>query len=700
MKKLFLHIAILSILAGGLAHSQGLNSSAGKITNTGTIRVKSGQVQLGQDTILGRFEYLQKSIGTFFQVPNIVYGQLVIENDARKVIMDGKDQFGNVKNLVVLDSLILGNYATFTTFYIGLTPNDVLARSTVKNTNSTYNGPKDLKMQNDSVEQNLLANGKFSRLNIDNPKGVNVKSGGFEVTEKLTLSRGELRNTDSANFTMKDSTEIERHVGSSLAKEPAFENNVNITYKGTGSMATSGETPTNPRTLRNMKVLNSDSLKLTRNVQVNDSLIIGGKLFALNDTLTYASDLNPSFLDPYRSEIGGIFRRTNMRTGEKILFHNPNTYLLFTNENNRNGIGTIVLDIRPTTFPKYDIQNEKIFRSYDFAAFNANGDEILDGFSAEFGVGWRNAVGEPFNEMNNLEASFAELILQRWDGIDYEDLTSNPPQNDLQNKWAFLSLQVLTRSGSYAVGLSSLNNISIIAKVLLEGSYKKSSKGLMHTNLWNGQQGNLLLSNLDPQQFPISELKNFDFSKIATVPDSVVDWIVLQFRNVDFPEKVFTKLALVRYDGQIIDIDGNTKLKIKPDEFNPKIETSNLYEVIVLHRNHSSVKTLDPIELKKEQNKNLKDFSNPEFVFGGTASLKLVDVSDGARIFALRGGYLINDDTSKSAMLNVLNPYTLLKDYMMPWNKLTEKGYLLYDYDMDGIITTKDYNLSWNNRTQ
>jgi hypothetical protein len=699
LRKLVIHIFLLGFLAGGLAHSQGLNSSTGKINNTGTIRMKSGQVQLGQDTLLGRFEYLQDNSAIFYQVPNIVYGQLVIRNNARKFIMDDKDKFGNTRNLVVLDSLIMGNSATFTTFYIGVNPNDVLARSTVVNYSSQYNGPKDLKMQNDSVEQDLLSDGKFSRLNIDNPHGVNVKSGEFEVTEKLTLTRGELRNKDSANFKMKNETEIERHVGSSLAKEPKFEEKVNITYKGQGSMATSGETPTNKTTLKNMRVLNSDSLKLSRNVQVNDTLTVGGRIFALKDTLTLAHERNPEFLDPLKSEIGGTFKRNKFRTGEKVLFHNPDTYFIFADDASRKGIKTIVLDIRPTTFPKYDILKEKVYRSIDFEAFDESENLIVDGFNAEFGVGWRNALGEPIDEMNNLESSLAEIILQRWDGTDYEDLISNPAQNSPQKKWAYLNIATLNRIGSYAVGLSSINNISIIAKVILEGSYKSFSKGQMRTDLWNGRQGNLLVNNINPAQFPFSEMAGYDFTKITSVPDSVVDWIVLQFRSVNNPNIKFSKLLLVRYDGKLLDIDGKPKIKIYQNEFNPKVE-SNLFEVVVLHRNHSSIKTLNPIELRRENNKIEYDFTNPEFVFGGTASLKLVDVTDGGRVFGMKGGYLINDDISKSNMINVTNPFTQLKDYMITWNKLTELGYLIYDYNMDGIITTKDYNISWNNREE
>jgi hypothetical protein len=192
-------------------------------------------------------------------------------------------------------------------------------------------------------------------------------------------------------------------------------------------------------------------------------------------------------------------------------------------------------------------------------------------------------------------------------------------------------------------------------------------------------------------------MAGFDFSKITSVPDSVVDWIVVQFKNVDIPDVKFNKLLLLRYDGQLLDINGNPRIRVNSIEYSPD-SSSNKFEAIVLHRNHASIKTLNPIELKKDNNKLLYDFTQPDFIFGGTASLKLVDVTDGARIFGMRGGYLIEDEASRTEMLNVTNPFTILKDFIISWNQLPETGYLLYDYDMDGIVTTSDYNLSWNNR--
>jgi len=197
--------------------------------------------------------------------------------------------------------------------------------------------------------------------------------------------------------------------------------------------------------------------------------------------------------------------------------------------------------------------------------------------------------------------------------------------------------------------------------------------------------------------FQLDLIKNVDFTQIQSIPDSVVDWIVLNFRNVNNPEDQFSKLLLIRYDGKIVDLAGNTKIRITRADFDPRVSGTQ-FELTILHRNHSSVKTLDPVSLIPENNARIYDFSNSEIVFGGTASMKLVDITDGSRIYAMRAGYFINDINTKNLMLDALNPYTELKDYITPWENISQTGYLLFDYNLDGIVTTTDFNMSWNNR--
>lgn len=695
MKKLILHIAII-LLGVAAATAQTLNST-GKIENLGTIKVKSGQVQLKQDTIDGRVELLQNAPTVYYEVPNMVYNQLVIKNQGKKFVSDTKkDNFGSIRNIVVRDSMIFRNDALLTTYYIGTKPEDVIAQATVVNDSSQYIAHRDLVMRNNTKPQDIIANGKFSRLNIDNPLGVNVKSGGFEITSKLTLTSGELRNSDANNFTMKDSTEIERHVGATLAYEPRFENSVNVTYVGKGSLTTSGEIPSNKNVLKNLRVHNTDSLVLTRNVSVNDTLEMRAKILALADTLIYRNRINPIFLDTTHSEISGMFLRTQIPVGERVVFNNPYTYFYFAVNAAKGNLSNILLDMRMKTYPRYDDSNAKIQRSIDIFAFDENNNLLSSGFSGNFGYGWRYDLNKAYDETGYLYQSFLDLLLQKWDGLDYQDLESGVPQLDSKYGWAFSNYGQFNASGSYAIGLSSSLSIFVQSRVLLEGSYIANSNGLMRTDLWNGRQGNLLVDGIKLNQFPYNRA-NVNVNQITAVPDSVVDWIVLEFRNTVNPDVKFSKLLLVRYDGKIVDLNGNPNIRIAKSEFDPKSQSSS-FDLVIMHRNHASIKSLEPIRLIAENNSKVYDFSQPDFVYGGTAALKLVEATPTTRQFALRAGYNLTNPIGQNDMVNVLNPFTFKRDHLVVWDNISQTGYLMLDYDMDGIITTRDYNVSWNNR--
>lgn len=684
------------MLGVAAATSQTLNST-GKIENIGTIKVKSGQVQVKQDTIDGRIELLQNSSNVYYEVPNMVYNQLVIKNQGKKFVSDTKkDNIGSIRNIIVRDSMIFGNNALLTTYYTGTNPQDIIAQSTVVNDSSRYVGNRDLVMRNYTKPQDLLANGKFSRLNIDNPLGVNVKSGGFEITSKLTLTSGEFRNSDGNNFTMKDSTEIERHVGATLAYEPRFETSVNVTYVGKGSISTSGEIPSDRNVLKNLRVHNTDSLILTKNVSVNDTLELRAKILALADTLIYNNRYNPFFVDTTHSEISGMFLRTQIPVGERVYFHNPYTYFYFADNDAKGNLNSILLDMRMKTYPKFDDSNAKIQRSIDIYAYDANNNTIYNGFNANFGYGWRYDLSKPYDETGILSDSFLELLLQKWEGTDYLDLESEVPQLESKYGWAYSNYGQLNSSGSYAIGLSTSLSIFVQSRVLLEGSYIANSNGLMRTDLWNGMQGNLLVEGIKQQYYPYSKV-NINVNQITSVPDSVVDWIVLEFRNTVNPSVKFSKLLLVRYDGKIVDLNGNPNIRITKSEFDPKNQSSS-FDLVILHRNHASVKSLEPIRLIAENNAKVYDFSQPDFVFGGTASLKLVEATPATRRFALKAGYNLTDPIGQNQMENVLNPFTFKRDHLVVWDNISQTGYLMLDYDMDGIITTRDYNVSWNNR--
>lgn len=689
MKRNILHIAALIILFASFeANSQySLESNGGKINNKGTIKVKTGQVKGLPDTLGGRIEFLQKRDASQQSIPNIVYNQLVIKNDAKKVVSDSKDANNQVKPLVVLDSLIISDNANFTTRWIGTNPEDVIARATVLNT-AKYEGPKDIRMNNDLKSQDLLGNGNFSRLNIDNPFGVDVRGGGFVIDEQLTLSRGALRNSISENFAMADSTRIIRNVGSNLATSPNFQGRVDVQYVGNGDITSSGELPDNNSSLQVLSQENTGDLYLAKNVIVNDSLFVGNRIFTSNDTITLATAKNPGFnpINP-NAEISGTLRLTKLRTDStKMFLHNPLTYAIFRDAISANGLNELIVTIRPRTFPIHNLGTSKARRSIDIEGFDINGNKIETGMNMLFGYGWRNLPGDSLDESNGMLLS--QMILQNWSGSFWNDnLTSNAAKDSAAIGWAFSYASSVTDFGSFAIG-SIGGVITFNAKVFLEGAYRFGS---MADDL--RQRGYLTMPPPDIYPYNLDPLREFYFA--ATLPDSVVDWVVVEFRK-NFTEKGKFRTYLVKQDGKLVDLYGNDALVLSNTGFDSNRIDSGNYYVAIRHRNHLAVVTKEYVGLMPGTTREL-DFTSFQNLMGGVNSLKPVEKkSNGEFVYAMIAGEM-NGSIFDSGIINDTD-FDLVIPELSVWSYPLFNGYLIGDINMDGIITTRDYNMSFNNR--
>ncbi len=689
MKRILIHIAAIILISSQLAAQYVLDNSGGKINNKGTINVKNGQVNALPDTLGGRIEFLQQREGSQQVVPNIVYNQLVIKNDAKKIIADYKDQNNRVRNLVVLDSLIIADGADFTTRWIGLQPEDVIARSTVVNRNARFDGPRDLRLSNDAAPQNILANGQFSRLNIDNPFGVNIVSGGFQITEKLTLSRGTLNNTETENFAMADSTEIEHFTGSSLSVEPVFEGRVDVRYSGSGSIVSSGELPSNPNSLQKLIQANSGDLIIDKNVTVNDSLYVGGRIL-LADTLTIASTNNPVFNENNpNSEISGTLRLTRIRTGgERMLLHNPFTYAIFPNEASANGITELIATVRPATFPLQPLGNTKVRRLFEIRGKNSVGEFVDVGTNMLFGYGWRRLPGDTLDEQNNLQ--FELLKLQNWFANSWVDLeTSAEPQWDTARGWAYSFATNISNLGYFAIGSSAASLFQIAGKVFLEGAYRFGS---MADDL--RQRGYLPVPPPDIYPYNLDPMRHFYFT--TQLPDSVVDWVVVEFRK-SFSQPGIFRTYLVKRDGRLVDIYGNDVIAVANYNQTNRLDSGDYY-IAIRHRNHLAVITKEQVTVIPGATRSL-DFTSPDLVMGGVSSLKRVDKKlDGSFVYALIAGEM-NGSIFENGRIDDRDYYSIIPDASI-WRYDLFNGYLVGDLNMDGIITTRDFNISFNNRNR
>ncbi len=695
MKKTTLYIIIiLSIGAMQQLLSQGniLESENGRINNLGTIKVKNGQVRLGQDTILGRVEFLQKYELSQQSIPNMVYNQLVLKNTAKKIVRDdNKDVNNNTLPIVVMDSLIIEDTANFTTRWIGSNPEDIQAKGAVKN-NANYDGPKYIIMDNQNQKQNLMGNGIFSKLSISNPLGVDIITGGFTITSDLLLKEGELRNSNINNFVMADSSLITRYPQSSLITEPKFDGIVSVHYKGNGDITAGQEIPSNRKTLKTLKVENKGVLTLSKNTVVNDSLVFASNIITNKDTLEL-NNRNNLFFDTtnHSLEIVGNFKRNIIIPGDSILLNNQYTWIRFNSINDLGEVKAITSTILPSKFQPYIGGSDKVKRVINLNAYSNNGLEIVGKrFRAQFGYSWRHNNDSTNNETNGL--NLAELVLQRWTGDSWSDLPSSKPSTNFYG-WAFAITDTFDSSGAYAIGLADIySNLVFRAYTLLEGPYIPGSKDKMTLELWKRN----ILSQVSTDEYPLNLIADIKNQIPVNVPDSVVDYAVLEFRRERNGETVYNLPIFIKFDGRLVDMFGRDRIRLKDTLQNNKFGGD--YYVILRHRNHAPVVTEKPLHLAPENNTLVYNFNDPSFIEGGSTSLKLVDYVDNKLIYAMKGGFIPYDKSDIDALINVTLHYTNPVYWEDSWKQFTNIGYIRSDFNLSGIVTTKDFNISWNNR--
>jgi len=684
VKRLILNIIILCCSALAML-SQGvtLDNTGGKINNFGTIKLKAGQVKNLNDTMGGRFEFLSKIASTQQSVPNIVFNQLVIKNPAKKLVLDErKDQSGVPYSLIVMDSLIIDDTATFTTQWIGLNPNDIIAQKNVLN-NAQYTGPKDIILQNEVVSQDLLGKGYYSNLNLNNPLGADIKAGGgFQVGYRLKLTRGELRNDANNNFIMMDSSLIVRNAGASVSNSPVFAGKVSVRYVGSGNIMSGPEIPDDSSKLLNLYVENTGGLTLTKNVTVNDTLWLGANIYTEPDdlhrfVLTHNSPMNPIFAS-FSAEIDGSIRRTIIYyDSTAMMFNNRYTYALFTDANSANGAKEITFRVKPRTYPPFMTSMNKVERFLTIMALDSKQDSVKLGLDMEVGYGWRDIPQEPsVDETHGLNVP--RLVLQRLVNQKWVDIKSSQvPQTDAANGWSFSYATNVSALGDFAIGMpGDIFNVILNARVFLEGPYRNGSmrNDIAAKQLVPLTPPNIYPYNLDPRR--TSYL-------VTRIPDSVVDWVVLEFRKKLVGSQPLYVTGFLRQDGKIVDIDGKSPILLNSGN----VDSGDFF-VAVKHRNHLAIITENPIAIYPEIAEANIDFTNPQILFGRTNAVKPLDYTNGKLLFGMIAG-----DINQDGVINDI-------DYDLTWKVRDTEGYFFGDFNLTGIITTKDLNVTWNNRNR
>jgi hypothetical protein len=673
LKPVLLLIVLLYILTPiSLLSQYNFDNTGGKLQNNGVIRVKSGHTKGLPDTVGGKFEFLFNVPNLFQEFPGVTYNKILISGASYKDIASVRPA-----PLTSLDSIWILNNSILLTMESG-----VDARASVVN-EATVKGINQFRLINENKEQDIQGRGEFNILNIDNPLGVDiVNNGGFLVSKKLELTRGELRNSSVNNFRMGDSSWIIRHSGASLSSEPVFDKTVNVQYVSVGEMTTSGELPSDSTVLQNLRVENVGGITLNKDVTVNDTLLLSDVIRTEPDSinkfvLTYTNSAkDPIFTTP-DAEIEGSFRRKFLRfDSTRLVFNNPYTYALIENQRAAGSMKEMTFRVKPRTFPPFLNGTSKVKRSFEISARDENFNLVQTGMNITLGWGWRHLpdTNDPKHETNSLQVP--NLRLQRWVNNEWYDLEKSEDAITDPSGWGSGYTANINALGNFAIGMpGNLYLLALNALVYLEGAYR-------YGEMVNDLNKRGLIPKTPPDIYPYNLDPKRTQYFVDAVPDSVIDWIVIEFRNKNSNIKNQYLTCFLRSDGKVVNRKGVYPVNL----YNEGIDSGEYY-IAVRHRNHLAIVTEEPVRIYPETRDALIDFTKPEILLGRTSAAKPIGFNaDGSLLFGMYAG-----DVNADGVID-------FNDLIITWDQRDIEGYLIPDVNLSGIVTTKDFNFPWNNR--
>ena len=692
-------VAVLTVAAAAQPLLE--NSTCGRIINTGRIEIRgsldsragatianergvvtiTGNARLEQPLLEGRTEFIGDTIGRAQRVPQITYRILYFGGASQK-LFDTTSQ----RSLVCTDTLVTAHLSEL----VIEERYPLIARGRVH-----HDGDVNLDLRygavilQGNVEQALTGYGTMSALELDNTAGVRLNdSARVKIRHTLYLQRGELHNSPASNVVMMPSSLVIRTDSASIRDFLVSEGTYSVRYDGTSQIVTGNELPLNHSVLQSLVVRNSQGIVLDRHVTVNDSLYLepqGKPTFIIAEpdslqryVITYTSSkLDPIFAHP-RSEIIGSLRRTGLR-GDSLpqLYTNRYTWLELRVPNAAVP-ASVTLRTLPKTFPPLPDGTKKVQRAFFVDATDARGASLI-ALPMTFGYAWLDTPLEPgTNESNGLDRS--NVILQHWNGAGWRNIRSSRIPASLDSSgWAYSLADTVSVLGAFAIGYPAPVQVCFDARVLLEGAYRN---GVMVTDLV--RRG--LVPSTPPNIYPYNRDPNRSYIQVRAFDSSIVDWVLVELRprNPSSQDRIY-RIALLRADGAIVDVDGSSRLC-----FDPMVDTTTYY-IAIHHRNHLAIMTTEPQRLvNDDEPTQALLLTVPSAVFGGAAALKPIDYSPTTGvIFGMVAGDVNGDgsvDISDRA------------DYDAIWNGCVQEGYLNHDTDMSGIVTTRDANKTWNNR--
>lgn len=714
--------------------------SQGKIDNKGLFHSRGQISELNQDSI-GGIVIIDSKTGFQTNVPTIQYNNLQLRGSGLK-------RFDN-KNLRVGVTSFFSSDPNTPILYED--NQSLLTYDTVIHNGSINPGQfdKGLTGLHGNSAQRVSGTGTFRHLQLDNAAGADVvDGGGFSVSHHLELKNGELRNSEDNNFTLggnkgvndQDTVLISRSNGS-IAYSPVVAEGaaLKVSYEennGTTQFVTGEEIPAND-SIYALSVYNTAGLVMDRDVNVNDSIYIASKVTTYQGataedqhTLSLHSIKNPEFGNEY-AEIDGSFERTVLPAGFVALFNNRHITASFNEETDKNGIEAVTMDVRPNTeFADPDKRGDtKVQRPYRISAQDADGNEVTEGFKMDVQYVWRHKPPFDSPENETFEEGMdrtEEFVMQEWlpEGrwADVDPDTQGDVEAVAGTDWLFSTITIVN-TGEFGIGFPALDYLYIMANAIFEGPYR-SNWGVMDTTTFTQARAEL---TTPPDIYPYNLDPNRENIQMNPEITGVVDWVVLEFRTekerlLEDESGRFYKTCLLKYDGSLIDPSDGRNGVLLQEDFTQNINGVPIdttgegnYYIAIRHRNHLAVVTDSSFTLSRENSRKVINFNDPSVVAGWersrdpeiwddplleAAPLKVIQfANEGLGIYGIAAGYAGNlNNNERRGVIDSL-------DFDYVWEDMNIEGYFYApstvnnaDYNMDGIVNTLDFNMSWNNR--
>ncbi|MFN9777415.1 MAG: hypothetical protein ACK54V_06155 [Candidatus Kapaibacterium sp.] len=684
------------------------NTTCGKINNSGTIRVRGaalstatavikndsglvlfgGNTEIRQPEILGRVEYYLDSAQDQ-RVPQIRHSVSVFKGRGPKVL----DTTYNGTRFVSIDTLITSADAKIVVDKAY--PLVALGRVNHEGEVNPSGADGTVLLQGTSA-QSVDGQGVLRTLEIDNTSDVFlINKAELGVRSNLYLHRGVLRTSTDNNVRLADGTRVTRTYEASISDRPLYDKTYSLYYIGTQAITTGNEVPAADGVVKMLSVQNDGGVSMSESIAVSDSIEVGRDSVALTlrtetdttspNVLTYTSAANDPRFTSDRSEIIGNLRRTNVRTdGSWIGFHNRYTGVSFASNAALNGARSIEIESRPNTFPRPQDGQTKARRLVVLTARDSASNVVSSGLSYKMKYAW---INDPFNaavnESNGADA--ATMILQHWNGVRWRNNKfARRPTQLSSTGWAFSQSDSVAETGTFAFSLPAAESPKLVTRVFMEGAFRTCSmqSDLVSSGRLPGTPIDIYPYNLDSQRSGIN---------LSVLPGDAIDWVVVELRRGISTTPDFVKCGILYADGVIGNPDGKNRFLTFPDTL-----TTRDYYVVVRHRNHLAIMTEKPFNLKEEDavlSDVPLDFASGLVTLGGSAAQKPVARDDNGIIsyamFAgdVNGDGVIDDNGDRSDLDSLYLSRTL-------------DGYRNQDADLSGLVTTRDFTLTWNNRTK